>query len=198
MIATNKLPSLEFKYHKESSKPVSNTNTNTNTINNNIIINDNKDKEKEKVTKGDSTPSGSESQTISKDNSTRSLALSRSETPSNIKQFKEAMLEILIGYFKNNIVLINNLVELSEYIVMRVDDLIHLISLLLITDKSNIEIVAGEVESKCCGKVCSHLPRYRKVEDIIIGKKQSFKVYFNQYYIQMQTEFNISLDYVML
>jgi hypothetical protein len=81
---------------------------------------------------------------------------------------------------------------------MKVDDLILLISLLLEIDKSNVEIIAEEVESKCCGRVCSHLPRYRKIEDIIIDKKRSFKVYRNQYYVQMQTEFNISLDYVML
>jgi hypothetical protein len=171
------LPSLEFKYHKESLKTTSNTNNNT--INNNIVINESR-KEKEI-------------------NVAKSPVLMRSESPLNIKLFKGALLEILISYFKNNIVLINNLVELSDDIIMKVDDLTLLISLLLEIDKQNVEVLAEEIKTgNCCGKICTHLPRYRKIEDIIIDKKQSFKVYYNQYYIQMQTEFNISLDYVML
>jgi hypothetical protein len=174
-----KLPSLEFKYHKETQE--TSNNTNPNTINNNIIIGkSNKNKSKEI-------------------NVVKSPALVRPETPSNIKHFKETLLEILISYFKNNIVLINNLVELSDDIVMKVDDLTLLIGLLLEKEKENIIIEVEEIKSgNCCGKICTHLPRYRKIDDIVIDKKQSFKVYFNQYYIQMQTEFNISLDYVML
>jgi hypothetical protein len=182
----SQLPSLEIKYRKEKTENLTNTssNTNTNTINNNIIIN-----------KDDSNSSkpASPLPLLQKSNS-----MSRIQTPTNISLFKEALLDILISYFKNNIVIINNLVELSDDIIMKLDDLKLLISLLLEIDKSNITIEVEEISTaNCCGKICSHLPRYRKISEIIIDKKQSFKVSHNQYYIQMQTEFNISLDYVI-
>jgi hypothetical protein len=82
---------------------------------------------------------------------------------------------------------------------MKLDDLKLMISLLLEIEKSNVDIDIEELKiTNCCGKICSKLPRYRKISDIIINKKQSFKISHNQYFIQMQTEFNISLDYVML
>jgi hypothetical protein len=108
-------------------------------------------------------------------------------------------MDILIGYFKNNIILLNNLIELSEKIITKVADLQLLISLLLETDKSNIMIDVEEITTtNCCGKICNKLPRYRKINDIIINNKQSFKVSYNQYYIQMSLEFNISLEYILL
>jgi hypothetical protein len=123
----------------------------------------------------------------------------RSETPINIKRFKEAFLEILIGYFKSNIILINNLVELSEMIVMKLDDLYYLIGILLEVDRSAINIDVEEIKTdNCCGKLCSKLPRYRKINDIIIDNKSSFRISHNQYHIQMKSEFNISLDYTMI
>jgi hypothetical protein len=176
------LPSLEIKFRKDKTENITNTNTNTNTntINNNIII------------------GKEESSNLSLTSSQKSAQIVRSSSPLNIKLFKETLLDILISYFKNNIVLINNLVELSDDIIMKLDDLKLLISLLLEIDKSNIEIYVEEINiSNCCGKFCSHIPRYRKISEIIINKKQSFKVSHNQYYIQMQTEFNISLDYVI-
>ena len=105
---------------------------------------------------------------------------------------------ILISYFKNNVILLNNLVELSEKIITKLDDLKLLISLLIDTQPTSIYVDVQEVEVGCCSKVCKHLPRYRKINDIIIDKKQSFKVAYNQYYIQIGTEFNISLEYVLL
>jgi hypothetical protein len=173
------LPNLELKYTKVSEKK--NSNTNTNTINNNIIVNQ--------------TPQNNE--TITKSFSSKSL--DRANTPDNIKQFKEALMGILISYFKNNIVLLNNLVELSDKIITKIDDLQLLISLLLDVPVSEVIINVEEITTKnCCGEICKRLPRYRKLDDIIINKKQSFKVSYKQYYIQLQTEFNISLDYVLL
>jgi hypothetical protein len=90
-------------------------------------------------------------------------------------------------------------VELSEKIITKIDDLRLLVSLLINTPQSTIVIDVEELEVKnCCSRVCKHLPRYRKINDIIIDKKQSFKVSFNQYFIQMGTEFDISLEYVLL
>jgi hypothetical protein len=123
----------------------------------------------------------------------------RIDTPDNIKQFKEALILILISYFKNNIILLNNLLELSEKIITKVDDLKLLVSLLINTQPSSICVDVEELELKgCCAKVCKHLPRYRKINDIVIDKKQSFRVAYNQYYIQIGTEFKISLEYVLL
>jgi hypothetical protein len=173
------LPSLEIKYRKEKTENITSTNTNTNTINNNIFM------------QKDQAPSLTESSSSAK--------ITRTETPTNIKLFKEALLEILISYFKSNVVLINNLVELSDNIIMKKDDLLYLISLLLEIDKSAVEILVEEISMQnCCGKICSKLPRYRKVEEIIVNNKQSFKVSHNQYFVQMRTEFNISFDYVLL
>jgi hypothetical protein len=130
---------------------------------------------------------------------TSASALERSDTPLNIKQFKETFMTILIGYFKNNIVLLNNLVELSDKIITKLSDLTLLISLLLNVSQNKIDVLVEEVSTTtCCGKICRQLPRYRKINDIIIDKKQSFKVSYNQFYIQLQTEFNISLDYILL
>jgi hypothetical protein len=175
------LPNLELKFSKKNELKNDNINNNTNTINNNIILN----------------PSIENVGAIVQSSSTANLT--RNDTPDNVKQFKEALILILISYFKNNVILLNNLVELSEKIITKVDDLKLLISLLINTSLSNIFIDVEEVEVKnCCAKVCKHLPRYRKINDIIIDKKQSFKVAYNQYYIQIGTEFNISLDFILL
>jgi hypothetical protein len=53
------------------------------------------------------------------------------QDPSVINQFKETFMNILISYFKNNIMLLNNLVEISEKIIMKKEDLKLLISILL-------------------------------------------------------------------
>jgi hypothetical protein len=182
------LPNLELKYTKVSEKK--NSNTNTNTINNNIILNS---QNTETITKSPSVKS------LDRVNTGTLVPNGRSPTPDNIKQFKETLMGILISYFKNNIVLLNNLVELSDKIITRIDNLQLLISLLLNVPVSEVIINAEEITVKnCCGEICKRLPRYRKLDDIIINKKQSFKVSYNQYYIQLQTEFNISLDYVLL
>jgi hypothetical protein len=82
---------------------------------------------------------------------------------------------------------------------MKMEDLIFLISILLQLTESDIKVDVEDIEiSKvCCGKICSKLPRYRKINDVIIKNKSSFKVAYNQYYVQMMTEYNISMDYVM-
>jgi hypothetical protein len=88
---TLNLPNLELKYTKVTEK--NDTNTNNNTINNQIIINE-KQTNNQEIT------------TLSQSNSTQNIQ--RTETPLNIKQFKETLLTVLISYFKNNIVLLNN------------------------------------------------------------------------------------------
>jgi hypothetical protein len=180
VIEMTTLPSIELKYSKTTEQNNKNTNTNTNTINNNIIIQPSESSESKLV------------------ESSSSVAL-RSETPLNVKQFKETLMTILISYFKNNIILLNNLVELSEKIITKIDDLKLLISLLLDIKIEDIYIELEEVEIKsCCGNICKRFPRYRKINDIIINKKQSFKINYNQYYIQLGTQYNISLDYCLL
>jgi hypothetical protein len=164
-------PSLELKYNKETK--------NVNTINNNIVIRGIQDV----------------SEAIRELSPPPPIAIS----PDNIKQFKEALMSILISYFKNNIVLLNNLVELSDKIITKIDDLQTLLSLLLNVPVSDIFIEVEEISVKnCCGEICKKLPRYRKINEILINKKQSFKISYNQYYVQLQTEFNISLEYVLL
>jgi hypothetical protein len=62
-----------------------------------------------------------------------------------------------------------------------------------------VQIEVEEITMKgFCGTVCKKIQRYWKVKDIIINKNQSFEVSYNQYYIQMGIEFNISLEDVLL
>jgi hypothetical protein len=178
------LPSIELKYNKVTDKNVTNTNTNTNTINNNIFF---------KPEDGTTTIT---SEPLTKSPSSNIL---RVETPLNIKQFKETFMKILISYFKNNIILLNNLVELSEKIITKIDDLTLLISLLTDIPIDKITIIVEEIQAKnCCGKVFKILPRYRKITDIIINNNSSFRISHNTFYVQLQTEYNISLDYILL
>jgi hypothetical protein len=201
------LPSIEFKYTKSTEKSLSsnNSNTNTNTINNNIILSSSdRTKSTSPLPPHNSrqatpisnpialNPIPTEQSTTSEPSSPRN-----NQTPDKVKVFKETFMKILISYFKNNIILLNNLVELSEKIITKIDDLQLLIAILLDIDKSNVLIECEELEIKCCSKFCSILPRYRKINDIIINNKSSFIVSYNQYYIQLQTVYDISLDYVM-
>jgi hypothetical protein len=95
-------------------------------------------------------------------------------------------------------VLLYNFIELSDKIITKTDDLRLLIALLLSIPKVDVVEVEEITMKGFCGTVCKKIPRYRKVKDIIINKKQSFEVSYKQYYIQMGMEFNISLEYVLL
>jgi hypothetical protein len=86
------------------------------------------------------------------------------------------LIAVLISYFKNNVVLLNNLIELSDKIITKIDDLRLLIALLLSIPKTDVQVEVEEITMKgFCGTVCKKIPRYRKFKDIIINKKQSFK-----------------------
>jgi hypothetical protein len=175
------IPSLGSKFKKDLKNTLSTFDTNSNSITTNIYM--------DKLSESRSLSPGVR----------KSYEPEKSTTPKNISYFKEVFLDILIKYFKNNVVLINNLVELSDKIIMKKDDLEYLICILLEIDSKNIDIEVEEIQTKtCCGKICSKLPRYRKIDDMIIDKKKSFEINHNQYYIQMSTEFNISLDYIMV
>jgi hypothetical protein len=172
-------PNLELKHSKTSELK----NENNNTINNNIILS--------QATKMMSP--------VLKDLSEIIPDSPRSASPNNIKEFNEALMAILISYFRNNVVLLNNIVEFSDKIITKIDDLQLLISLLLDVPLVDVAVQVEETAvTDCSGEICERLPPYRKIDDIIIKNKQSFKVSGNQYYIQLQTQFNICLDYALL
>jgi hypothetical protein len=125
--------------------------------------------------------------------------IEKSQTPEIIKIFKEYLLLTLIEYFKNDLILFNNLLEISKYIVLKEEDIIKLISILVTDgDVSRIKIDYELPDQfKACG-CCSKLPIYRKITSIIIDNKTSFKIRYESFYVQMQTEFNISLDYILV
>jgi hypothetical protein len=173
---TTILPTLELKYNKETTS----SSTNANTINNNIII---------KPTIDNIIDCFSE---IPPEISTNPI-VKKSDTQ-NISKFKKALIAILISYFKNNVVLLNNLIELSDKIITKIYNLRLLIALLLSIPKTDVVEVEEITMKGFCGTVCKKNSCYRKVKDIIINKKQSFEVSHNQYYIQMGMEFNISLE----
>jgi hypothetical protein len=170
---------LELKYNKETTSSSTNTNTinnniiikpsleNTNTINNNIII------------KPVSESNSIEVPDIELPEPT-TLSVKNADTLPNISEFKEALIAVLISYFKNNVVLLNNLIELSDKIITKIDDLRLLIALLLSIPKADVVVEVEEITMKgFCGTVCKKIPHYRKVKDIIINKKQSFEVSYN-------------------
>jgi hypothetical protein len=179
---TSILPNLTLKIERRKSETTNNTNTNTNTLTNTIIVNP----IREPVI--DIEP---EEQRI----------IPTVSTPDSIKTFKEYLLSTLISYFKSEIILANNIIELSPNIVLKIDDLKKLIVILVCdNDDSRVNITTSIASIACCKflSCCAKLPLYRKVDDIIIDKKYSFKNRYDQYYTQMTIEFNISLDYVLL
>jgi hypothetical protein len=109
---TTILPILELKYNKETTS----SSTNTNTINN-IIIKPTSDNIMDcpvEIPKEISANTNSWAE---------SAIIKKSDTPQNISEFKEALIAVLISYFKNNVVLLNNLIELSDKIITKIDDL---------------------------------------------------------------------------
>jgi predicted methyltransferase len=94
------------------------------------------------------------------------VSIKNSDTPQNISEFKEAFITVLISYFKNNVVLLNNLIELFDKIITKVDDLRLLISLLLSIPKAVVVVEVEEIILKgCCKTICKQIPRYRKVKE---------------------------------
>jgi hypothetical protein len=173
----NVLPDLSFKF--ENKKELNLKTENNNKITNNIIFN-----------------SGNLS--VDENADKEEIVIAPSTTPQMIKSFKDQLLIILINYFKQDVILLNNLIELSKYLIMKEDDLKHLIAILVCDNDTNRITMDYELPShlKCCSK-CESIPIYKKITSIIIDKKHDFKVTYNQYCTQMQTVFNISLDYII-
>jgi hypothetical protein len=121
---SRELPSLSLKINKEFKNE--NKNENINNINNMIIIN--------KITK-DVKDSSTELKELFPE------IIEKSQTPEIIKIFKEYLLLTLIDYFKNDLILLNNLLEISKHIVFKKEDIIKLISILVTDgDVSRIKI----------------------------------------------------------
>jgi hypothetical protein len=173
------LPGLSLKINKEFKNE--NKNENINNINNTIIIN--------KDTKDSTTELKEVLPEI----------IEKSQTPEIIKIFKEYQLLTLIDYFKNDLILFNNLLEISKHIVFKEEDNIKLVSILVTDgDVSRIKIDYELPDQfKACG-CFSKLPIYRKITSIIIDNKNSFKIKYESFYVQMQTEFNILLNYILI
>jgi hypothetical protein len=118
----------------------------------------------------------------------------------NVLRFKDQFTAYLIEYFKSDFILLNNLLEVSDKIVFKMDDLKTLISILLEIEPSAIVIDYEDFLKNvgCCSKICKKIPLFKKINDIIINNKQSFLISYNTIAIQLQTEFNISLTYVIV
>jgi hypothetical protein len=115
------LPSLSLKINKEFKNE--NKNENINNINNTIIINK------------DINDSSTELKGILPE------IIEKSQTPEIIKIFKEYLLLTLIDFVKNDLILSNNLLEISKYIVLKEEDIIKLVSILVTDgDVSRIKI----------------------------------------------------------
>jgi hypothetical protein len=150
---------LSLKLNKEFKNK--NKNENINKIKNTIIINKNVNDNKEVNTK------------------VKKLLpeiIEKSQPTKIIKIFKEYLLLTLINYFKNDLILLNNFLEISKHIIFRKEDIIKLKSILVTEhDVSRIKIDSELPDQfNACG--CSKLPIYRKITSIIIYNKKSFKI----------------------
>jgi hypothetical protein len=188
------LPDLNLKFERRTSDSNNSTNSNSNTlstnISNNIVLNN---VQPENINIIEPKVNNLNTTNISD-------KIDNSNTPDNIKIFKEYLLSTLISYFKSEIILANNIIEISPNIVLKINDLKKLISILVCdSDESRVFITNNPLEFGGCKftSCCAKFPLYQKIEEIIIDKKFGFKVYFNTFYNQMINNFNISLDYVL-
>jgi hypothetical protein len=102
---------------------------------------------------------------IKQNNDEQTQVLGIPETTDNITHFKETLITILISYFKNNVILLNNLVELSDKIITKIDNLRLLIWILIEEPISAVYIDVEEINPKnCCNEICNLLPRYKKIK----------------------------------
>ena len=195
------LPDLTLKLHSEKKTTLenkgtnmsSNTNNNTNTINNNIIL-------EPKALNGGSVVALESKipQTNTKIKPSASMESLAVKSPDNVRRFKDQFTAYLIEYFKNDLILLNNLLEISSKIVFKVDDLKTLIGILLEIETVKIEIEYEDmIKSGCCGKICKRVPLFKKVTDIIINGKQRFTVSYDSIAVQLQNTFNVSLSHVI-
>jgi hypothetical protein len=204
---TLELPNIVLKLNTE--KKLTNTNTNEskssteNTINNNIILGSSAASGVEKLVKVPSSENLAKSSALSISKNPSYTNLNQIKSPAiidNVARFKDQFTAYLIEYFRNDIVLLNNVLEVSDKIVFKLDDLKVLISILLEIEPSNITIEYDDMLKNigCCGKICKKIPLFKKINDIIINNRQSFLISYNTIAIQLQTEFNISLSYIIL
>jgi hypothetical protein len=92
---TTILPTLELKYKETTSNS-----SNTNTINNNIITKPSGHNPNQPEAAADI-----EVPDIELPEPT-SISVKKSDTPPNISEFKEALIAVLMSYFKNNVVVL--------------------------------------------------------------------------------------------
>jgi hypothetical protein len=124
-------------------------------------------------------------------------------TVNNLNLFKETLLRILISYFGKNLILLNNVIELSDGIVMSIDDLSTLVAIITDQPKDKVQIIVKEIEiQNCCLKIASTclaetLPLYRQIEMILV-KYNRFDLKYPEAYEVMKKTFNICLNYVLL
>jgi hypothetical protein len=82
---------------------------------------------------------------------------------------------VLISYFKNNVVLLNNLIKLFNKIITKVDKLCLLISLLLSIPKADIVVEVEKINMKeFCGTVRKFLDT-EKLKILLLIKNNLLK-----------------------
>jgi hypothetical protein len=95
------------------------------------------------------------------------------------------------------------MVELSDGIVITIDDLTSLIAIITDEPKDKVQIEVKEIETKncclnltvsCCSKT---IPICREIDTILV-KYNNFKLKYPKAYRVMNEKFNISLNYVLL
>jgi hypothetical protein len=151
------LPDLTLKYSKILNNENKNENNNNISQTQTVIINK---EEPFSITKEETEPLSKTKDVVEK-----------IRTPENITQFKETFLEILINYFKNEYVLLQNNIEFSKKKVMKEADLKKLIAVLVRdgdTGRINIEYDIPEKLSKC---YCICVERILFIRDYVYNNR---------------------------
>jgi hypothetical protein len=89
----------------------------------------------------------------------KSKSIEKSNTPEIIKVLKEYLLKTILAYFKNELILLNNILEVSKHIVFKEEDLINVFSILVTNCDINRIRIDNEMPDafKTCG-CCAKLP----------------------------------------
>jgi hypothetical protein len=109
----------------------------------------------------------------------------------NIRLFKDTFLAIFISHFRDKSRLLPQIVEMDGKLIMRVEDLKQLISILLNQPKENILIETEESDTQDLNPIT-------EITQIMIDGKYLFDIDFEDFYEQMEKEFFIHLDYVLI
>jgi hypothetical protein len=111
-------------------------------------------------------------------------------TVDTVTPFKLKLLEILQSLFSHELALLNNIIEPSHNIILKVEDLYQLICILC--DTSNVDIVSAPVIKGCA---CAEKVLFAEIERIVVNG-YDLMIAYNSAFNTLRSN-HISLDHVI-